>query len=93
MCGIAGFVNREGIAADRETVERMTRTLAHRGPDGDGFFIDGPVALGHRRLAIIDVEKGANRFRTKTERFGSLITAKFITNWPCEKRCRARACL
>src|SRR5271168_1643076 len=59
MCGIAGFVNRPGQAADRVIVERMTATLAHRGPDGDGFYCDGPVALGHRRLSIIDVAGGA----------------------------------
>ena len=59
MCGIAGFVNREGIKADRSIVERMTATLAHRGPDGDGFHCAGPVALGHRRLSIIDVAGGA----------------------------------
>ena len=59
MCGIAGFVNRAGRMADREIVERMTSTLAHRGPDGDGMYCDGPVALGHRRLSIIDVGGGA----------------------------------
>jgi asparagine synthase (glutamine-hydrolysing) len=59
MCGIAGFVNRLGQAADRGIVERMTATLAHRGPDGDGIYCEGPVALGHRRLSIIDVAGGA----------------------------------
>ncbi len=59
MCGIAGFVNRSGLRADRGIVERMTATLAHRGPDGDGIYCDGPVALGHRRLSIIDVTGGA----------------------------------
>src|SRR6516162_9383304 len=59
MCGIAGFVNREGQGADRAILERMTATLAHRGPDGDGFHVSGPVALGHRRLSIIDVAGGA----------------------------------
>ncbi len=59
MCGIAGFVNRDGEPADRWILERMTGTLAHRGPDGDGFHLDGPAALGHRRLSIIDVEGGA----------------------------------
>jgi asparagine synthase (glutamine-hydrolysing) len=47
------------MKADRSIVERMTATLAHRGPDGDGFHCDGPVALGHRRLSIIDVAGGA----------------------------------
>ncbi len=59
MCGIAGFINHNGQPADRGVLERMTATVAHRGPDGDGFFLDGPVALGHRRLSIIDVEGGA----------------------------------
>jgi asparagine synthase (glutamine-hydrolysing) len=58
MCGIAGFVNGRGEAVDRRIVERMTAALAHRGPDGDGFYCDGPVALGHRRLSIIDVGGG-----------------------------------
>ncbi len=59
MCGIAGIVNRPGLRADRGIVERMTATLAHRGPDGDGIYCDGSVALGHRRLSIIDVAGGA----------------------------------
>ena len=59
MCGIAGFVNRAGEAADRAIAERMTAALAHRGPDGDGIYCPGPVALGHRRLSIIDVSGGA----------------------------------
>ena len=59
MCGIAGFVNRAGQQADRAIVERMTAALVHRGPDGDGFYCAGPVALGHRRLSIIDVTGGA----------------------------------
>jgi asparagine synthase (glutamine-hydrolysing) len=59
MCGIAGFVNRDGEAADRELLARMTATIAHRGPDGDGMYLDGPAGLGHRRLSIIDVGGGS----------------------------------
>jgi asparagine synthase (glutamine-hydrolysing) len=56
MCGIAGFVG----AGDRGCLERMMQALAHRGPDGEGYYIapDMPVFLGHRRLAIIDVAGG-----------------------------------
>jgi len=56
MCGIAGAFGLDGSISDevRHGVRRMTAALAHRGPDGDGFHDDGPVALGHRRLAIID---------------------------------------
>lgn len=59
MCGIAGFVRGDGGPADRDILSRMTARIAHRGPDGDGLFVDGPVALGHRRLAIIDPAGGA----------------------------------
>jgi asparagine synthase (glutamine-hydrolysing) len=57
MCGIAGvFHYREpDRPVDRGELERMTRALAHRGPDGEGFHVDGPVGLGHRRLAIVDL--------------------------------------
>ena len=57
MCGIAGFVG-EG---DKEDLRRMVSSLAHRGPDDEGFFIDTglPVYLGHRRLSIIDLSDGS----------------------------------
>ncbi|MDA0747993.1 MAG: asparagine synthetase B, partial [bacterium] len=60
MCGICGIyhtLSNEPI--DPGLLTRMTRVLAHRGPDGEGFHVDGPVGLGHRRLSIIDVEGGA----------------------------------
>jgi asparagine synthase (glutamine-hydrolysing) len=59
MCGIAGqfnFQRREPV--ERETIVRMTRSIAHRGPDDEGFFISGPVGLGSRRLSIIDLAGG-----------------------------------
>lgn len=59
MCGIAGFVCREGEAADLDVLKTMTATLSRRGPDGDGFYVDGPAGLGHRRLSIIDLAGGA----------------------------------
>lgn len=59
MCGIAGFVRTGGEAgASAADLARMLSSIAHRGPDGAGTFVDGPVHLGHRRLAIIDLEQG-----------------------------------
>ena len=60
MCGIAGFVAARS-AGDREILERMTRALAHRGPDAEGFVVDAEsgVNLGHRRLSIVDLAGGA----------------------------------
>jgi asparagine synthase (glutamine-hydrolysing) len=58
MCGITGILHLNGQPARREGLEKMNGTIAHRGPDGEGFFLDGPVGLGHRRLSIIDLEAG-----------------------------------
>ena len=59
MCGISGIVDLDGRRPiDRERLSRMNGLLAHRGPDGDGFFEAPGVGLGHRRLAIIDVGGG-----------------------------------
>ena len=56
MCGISGFLNRDPARpADEALLRRMTEVIAHRGPDGSGVFVEGPVALGHRRLSIIDL--------------------------------------
>lgn len=59
MCGIAGFLNWDGRPASGRLVKAMTDRLAHRGPDGEGHHLWQHVALGHRRLSIIDVGSGA----------------------------------
>ena len=55
MCAIVGIVRLDGSGAEHASLQRMTDAVAHRGPDGEGHFVDGPVGLGHRRLAIIDL--------------------------------------
>jgi asparagine synthase (glutamine-hydrolysing) len=59
MCGICGIFDRSGIPVDRDVLDKMTTILRHRGPDGEGRYIDREVGLGHRRLSIIDLEGGA----------------------------------
>ncbi|MBR3308320.1 MAG: asparagine synthase (glutamine-hydrolyzing) [Lachnospiraceae bacterium] len=56
MCGIAGYISSKGI--DQNVLKNMTDRIAHRGPDGEGFFTDNVCGLGHRRLAIIDLHTG-----------------------------------
>ena len=58
MCGITGFVNVGGRAADRTVLESMNNAIAHRGPDDDGFYVNENVGLAMRRLSIIDVSGG-----------------------------------
>ncbi len=55
MCGIVGLVTK---SEKEKTIRLMSDRIKHRGPDGDGYFIDGDVALGHRRLSIIDLSTG-----------------------------------
>jgi asparagine synthase (glutamine-hydrolysing) len=59
MCGIAGSLDLRGNPSNRAAVSAMTDRMIHRGPDACGFYSDGPISLGHRRLAIIDLEGGA----------------------------------
>lgn len=59
MCGIAGYFRRDGAPASADVAGRMAAALAHRGPDGSGAWADGPVALGHVRLAIRDRSEAA----------------------------------
>ena len=55
MCGIAGLLNLDGEPISPPVLQRMTDAIAHRGPDGEGQWIENGVAIGHRRLAIIDL--------------------------------------
>ena len=61
MCGINGIAlsSRSGKQINRETLVRMRDIARHRGPDGEGIFVNGSVGLGHRRLSIVDVAHGA----------------------------------
>jgi asparagine synthase (glutamine-hydrolysing) len=57
MCGFTGFVSNE--KKKKAIIKKMSDRISHRGPDGDGFYVDDAIALGHRRLSIIDVANGS----------------------------------
>jgi len=59
MCGIAGIVNLDGRNVDHSQLKIMGDRLSHRGPDGDGYFMDGSVGFVHKRLTIIDLVTGS----------------------------------
>lgn len=63
MCGIVGLWNLDGEPVDQAILNRFTNSLSHRGPDGDGLFIDEQANLGfgHRRLAILDTSEGGRQ--------------------------------
>src|SRR2546429_124587 len=60
MCGIAGILSSDKKFSLQD-VKRMTDCISHRGPDADGFFEEDAIALGHRRLSIIDLSAVANQ--------------------------------
>ncbi len=71
MCGIAGLLTPKTGEADgiSDTLQKMTRSLAHRGPDAEGFWTEGGVGLGHRRLSILDLsDAGAQPMRSESGR-------------------------
>jgi asparagine synthase (glutamine-hydrolysing) len=61
MCGIAGILNFKNGAKQITAIQRMTDRIAHRGPDAEGIYVDEQIALGHRRLAIIDLQESSNQ--------------------------------
>jgi asparagine synthase (glutamine-hydrolysing) len=70
MCGLVGLINLNGELVEHKLLKKMTDSIAHRGPDGEGFLIEQNVALGHRRLSIIDLTStGDQPMRTPEGRF------------------------
>ena len=61
MCGICGELRFDGVSPDMGAIGRMSAMLARRGPDHAGTFTEGPLAFGHRRLAIIDLSASADQ--------------------------------
>jgi asparagine synthase (glutamine-hydrolysing) len=70
MCGIVGIINAQGTPVSTELLRQMTDLIAHRGPDGEGHWVCGPVGLGHRRLSIIDLSpRGSQPMATPDGQF------------------------
>jgi asparagine synthase (glutamine-hydrolysing) len=90
MCGLSGFVSLDRRAADENTLRRMTATLRHRGPDDEGYFLDGPVALGHRRLNIIDLATGHQPIANETGTVHAMLNGEIYNYRSLTATLRAR---
>ncbi|KAK3846361.1 MAG: nucleophile aminohydrolase [Linnemannia gamsii] len=78
MCGITGWVAYgQDMEHQRDILQRMTDTMALRGPDGQGIWIDGPVGLGHRRLSVIDLEGGSQPMMVKLDGEREVVTITY----------------
>ena len=87
MCGIAGFAG----TGDRYDLQRMTDALVHRGPDGEGHWVDmdNSVYLGHRRLAIVDLEGGFQPMWTQDGRIGVVFNGEIYNHQELRKELSA----
>jgi asparagine synthase (glutamine-hydrolysing) len=81
MCGISGQLKLDATPVDRSLVRRMTRALAHRGPDDERFHFDGGLGLGHRRLSIIDAAGGAQPMTRRGPHTLRLVSNSEIYNY------------
>ena len=77
MCGLVTIHSNSSVLQERQPVlAEMLTSIAHRGPDGVGILeIEGQVLLGHRRLAIIDLEHGAQPMCSEDKRFSLVFNA------------------
>lgn len=91
MCGIAGFVRREGVhPADREVLGRMMRAIAHRGPDDEGAWTGQGAFLGHRRLSIIDVAGGRQPIASEDGRIVVVFNGEIYNHHALREELQAR---
>src|SRR5690242_4599821 len=82
MCGICGQYNfGSGHPVFRYDLERMAGSIAHRGPDDDGYYTEGPLGLGFRRLSIIDLAGGHQPMSDKEETIWIVFNGE-IYNFP-----------
>ncbi len=82
MCGFSGEVRRDGQVADIAAVARMTATMDDRGPDGSGLWSAGPIALGHRRLKVVDLTEHAAQPMVDAELGLTIVLNGMVYNYP-----------
>ncbi|MCL2604605.1 MAG: asparagine synthase (glutamine-hydrolyzing) [Defluviitaleaceae bacterium] len=64
MCGFCGFTGNEYNDDDNTVIRKMAERVSHRGPDGEGYYVDGDISLGFRRLSFFDLKRGAQPMRS-----------------------------
>ena len=83
MCGIAGVFDPSGRPIEPGLMVRMISAMRHRGPDDEGFFEDGGLALGFRRLSIVDLSGGHQPMTTDCGRFTIVFNGEIYNHRNC----------
>jgi asparagine synthase (glutamine-hydrolysing) len=91
MCGIAGFFNYDGKNRD-EVLKSMSKAIAHRGPDGEGSYLNEEVGLAHRRLMIIDLNTGAQPMFSADKRFITIFNGEIYNYRELRERLKNKQC-
>ena len=81
MCGIGGVFRKDRQPVDRSLLESMAETMILRGPDGEGFYLDGPFGMVHRRLAVMDPSGGAQPIANEDGTVFTIVNGEFY-NFP-----------
>ena len=87
MCGIFGILNLDGRPAERRALQAMARTTLHRGPDDEGYHVDGACGIGMRRLSIIDLAGGHQPLSNVEAGLSWSATARSTTSASCARSC------
>ena len=82
MCGLCGELRFDGSAPEQNVIERMKEKLQKRGPDSEGSYFNGPIALGHQRLAIIDLSDKSAQPMIDAAAGAALVFNGTIYNYP-----------
>src|SRR5438874_6223960 len=91
MCGICGIVySGEERRVQRDTLAQMNAQIVHRGPDDDGFFVEGNVGLAMRRLSIIDVRTGQQPISNEDERLWIVYNGEIYNHRELRSKLEAR---
>ena len=84
MCGIVGIVNfKKDIKEQEQLISKMTSILEKRGPDENGIYLEHHVNLGHRRLSILDIEKGKQpmTYKENGNTYTIVYSTKLLAQW------------
>ena len=91
MCGICGIFYRERARrVERDTLAEMNRRIIHRGPDDDGFFVEGNAGLAMRRLSIIDIQTGHQPISNEDENLWIVYNGELYNHQELRKDLEAR---